>query len=292
MREKIKGLIYILIAYVISFLIGFQIYEIFRPTNIFYAIFLMDVFMTILIYLFSYIVKNSSVYDPYWSLTPLLILIMVFIKEKSFDITAIIFMIIFALWGIRLTINWVITFSSLSKEDWRYAAYRTKYKKTFEFINFFGIMFFPTILVYLAMIPSIAVLIYNPTFNPIHIIAYVVMLIGIAFEFFADRSVHRFLKEDNDKKAVCKKGLWKYSRHPNYFGEIIFWFGNAILGFLINPTNWFYYLGFVLIYLLFRIVSIPLMEKRQLSRREDYFKYRKDVSALFPTLWRRPNDVD
>ena len=106
------------------------------------------------------------------------------------------------------------------------------------------------------------------------------MLFGTALEFVSDRSIHRFLAESGDRHITCRVSVWRYSRHPNYLGEMSFWFGVFLCHAAVRPDIWYLGLGFLLIELLFLTVSIPMMERHNSERRSDYEDYRAVTSVL------------
>ena len=99
-------------------------------------------------------------------------------------------------------------------------------------------------------------------------------------EFFADIQMHKFKKKNTDKDKVCDVGLWKYSRHPNYLGEILVWVGVYVFMLAVVPEFWYFGIGAILMFCLFYFISIPLMEKRQMERRAGYAQYRAKTSKL------------
>ena len=136
----------------------------------------------------------------------------------------------------------------------------------------------PTIVVFLGMLPLFEIAVNK--MNALCLIGIAVILFGIAMEFFSDRQMHAFLRE-TEEKITCKKGLWRYSRHPNYLGEISIWLGVYLTMLPFALDRWYYIIGFISIAVLFNVVSIPLMEKRQMARRSDYGQYKKETSRLF-----------
>jgi len=163
-------------------------------------------------------------------------------------------------------------------EDWRYRKYREETPKPlWPVVNFFGIHYMPTFLVFLGMLPLFVI--SRDGVSARSLPGMAVMLLGTGLEFFADRQMHSFLA-DETRGQVCERGLWKYSRHPNNLGEITLWLGVYLAMLPCAPEYWYFGIGFIGIALLFNIVSIPLMEKRQMSRRPDYGEYRKTTSRL------------
>lgn len=135
----------------------------------------------------------------------------------------------------------------------------------------------PTVVVFLGMLPLFEIA--KVKMNALSIIGMAVILLGVAFEFFADRQMHAFLKSTKEK-ICCRNGLWKYSRHPNYLGEITVWVGTFLVMLPFSLGKWYYVIGCLTVALLFNVVSIPLMENRQKKRRSDYEDYKKVTSRL------------
>ena len=246
------------------------------------TILLADIIATIIIYLFSYYYSNSSIYDPYWSVIPPMILLYWILLENIININVAILMFSVLFWSVRLTFNWIRGWGGLDFEDWRYIDMRNKSGKYFEISNFLGIHLFPTLIVFGCCISFKYAI--NKSFNNISfIIGFLVCFIGVLYEIIADQQLYDFKIKSSDKKDIIQKGLWSYSRHPNYYGEILFWFGlfsygfnyNGLLLILIPP---------ILMLLMFLFVSIPWIENKILRTRPNYAKYQKDVSMLFPEI--------
>ena len=235
---------------------------------------------TLVIYVTTCFVPDTSLYDPYWSVAPPVMLLAAMIKHGLFSANALILLCAVTVWSIRLTVNWAVTYKGLLNEDWRYRSYREKYGKlTFALINFIGLQYVPTIVVYAGLIGAFFI-IQTTGFSIMLMPGIAVMLLGVALEFFSDRAIHRFLRENKGTRKTCDISVWKYSRHPNYLGEMTFWTGIFFAFLGVRPDIWYYGLGFLLIIALFLTVSIPLMEKHNMERREDYPDYKARTSVL------------
>ena len=278
MKNKYLSLAFVYLLYAIAFVGGY--FSSIWISSIYYQLAFMDIVATLIIWVFSIVIKNTSLYDPYWSLTPWALATYLLFVSKVNNVYTFILYIMFSIWSWRLTINWMITFDDLSWEDWRYKSYRTKYNRfIYEFINLFGFMMMPTILVYTGLIPLLLVIVNGA--NAFSLFGSALVLLGTLLEFFADHDMHTFLKETKERK-VCDKGLWKYTRHPNYLGENLIWIGLYVALVVSLPQYWFYFVGALLILLLFEFISIPLMEKRQIERRPDYLEYIKTTPRMVP----------
>lgn len=274
--KKIRDLAIILGIYLLAFAIGYA--ACFTLEDILVQLFVFDIVATIVTFIFSVIFKNSSVYDAYWSFTPMIMIVWLFVVQKSFGLMQVIFLLVFLLWSNRLTLNWVEVFTDFSYEDWRYIKYRNETPRIFwPIVNFFGIHMMPTLVVFAGMLPMFVIA--RTSMNWMAIPGILVMLFGIGLEFFADRQMHAFLNSGK-KGEVCNIGLWKCSRHPNYLGEISFWLGVYLTMLPFALEYWYYGIGSLAVAILFNVVSIPLMEKRQLSRRPQYADYKRITSRL------------
>ena len=285
--KKLRDLSIILLIYISAYGAGYA--ACFMIENILLQMFVFDVAATFVTFCFSLILRNSSVYDAYWSLTPMVISIWLFVYLKAFSAWQILFLVVFNVWSLRLTVNWIIVFTDFSYEDWRYKKYREEHGSFVWFIlNFFGIHYMPTFIVFAGMLPLFRIALCG--MDALSLIGMAVILLGTAFEFFADRSMHTFLAQTKDsaEKRVCRKGLWNYSRHPNYLGEITVWWGVFFVMLPYAPNYWYFGAGAVAVTILFNLVSIPLMEKRQMLRRPDYAEYKKTTSRLLILPHKKP----
>jgi steroid 5-alpha reductase family enzyme len=141
----------------------------------------------------------------------------------------------------------------------------------------------PTILVFLGCLTLIPAIV-DPvkTFNALDIIAVLVTGAAIWIEFRADIDITRFKRSERNDRELLQSGLWSLSRHPNYFGEILFWWGLYVFGYAANPGYWWTVIGPLSITLLFIFISIPMIEKRMLARRTDYSDYMRTTPVLIP----------
>ena len=281
---------FIIIAFIyfVAFGVGFLTYRFLISCllNSYWALFWADVAATIVTWAYGLMYKNVSVYDPYWSVLPPVMLTLWAIHTGTFGLAGLLLLIAIWYWGIRLTGNWAYTFKNLDTEDWRYTKYRTEQKPfIFQIINFFGLNMMPTIVVFLVMLPGLDLLTaidsFSPIFNVAHeyswltIVGFLVCITAVTIQLIADTQRHRFAK--THKGEVCNVGLWKHGRHPNYLGEISMWWGVWLMYVAANgfERNLWYIVGPVAMTCLFLFISIPLMEKRQLQNKPGYAEYKK-----------------
>lgn len=242
------------------------------------SILLLDVIATILIYIIGYIGKSPSFYDPYWSIQTWVFYLFILLETGNWNVGTILVFVALTFYSARLTANFFIGFDDLKYIDWRYRMLRVQSGKYFQVVNFFGIHMMPTLLVYLASIPFFLYAAYW-TFNPLDIIGLTVMVGAVVLEMVSDMQMKKWCATRRSKEDVIDVGLWRYSRHPNYLGEISFWFGGAFLIFA-HIDQWYWMSGAVAILLLFLFVSIPMIEKNFASYKPGYADYKKEVSML------------
>jgi steroid 5-alpha reductase family enzyme len=192
--------------------------------------------------------------------------------------------VVIGYWAVRLTGNWAIGFPGLHHEDWRYPLLRDGAPRVEFLIDFFAIHLFPTLQVFVGMLP-----VYVAATRPgegLPWLAWVAFAVGIAavtLELAADTQMRRFVA-GNPGRAM-DRGLWAWSRHPNYLGEVGFWLSMALFGVSAAPGDlWWLFIGVAVMVAMFLGASIPMMEKRSLQRRPEY----QDVIDRVPRLLPRP----
>ncbi len=248
--------------------------------------FVADIAATLVIYAFSRIFRNASFYDTYWSLAPVAIALYWVLGAASGDAVLarqILVLTLVFIWAVRLTYNWARQWRGLGHEDWRYADFRRKSKGLFWLVELWGIEMMPTIFVFLgclSLYPALSA--GTGTFGPLDGFAIVVTASAIIIEATADQQLRRFVKTKRQPGQIMTTGLWAYSRHPNYFGEIMFWWGLFLFALAANSSYWWAIVGPLALTVLFLVVSIPLMDRRSLDRRPGYDEHMKKVSALIP----------
>ena len=251
------------------------------PLQFWLSLLIADVAATLVVFAFSLVFRNASVYDPYWSVQPIVIVIGLACLQKSFPVTVILPMIAIFLWGIRLTANWTYTFKGLDPayQDWRYTMLREKTGGNYIAVNLFGIHLVPTLIVYACMLPVIFVFEKTPAFNAGSAVFFAVSVLAVLLELVADCTMHKFKRGGGE--GFLRKGVWKYSRHPNYLGEIAFWWGIALATVCVLPSYWWTIAGAFLNTLLFLFVGIPMADGHQ-ARKEGFALYKKNTRKLFP----------
>lgn len=307
--EQIKGsatgsFIVVAVAYLVAAVVGILIYRFLNgfsdayisaanegrlpfkidPMNDFawwINLFIADVAATVVVFIFSLIFRNASVYDPYWSVQPLVILGALSF-ESPMSLPKFALMLAIFVWGIRLTANWAVNFGNLNHEDWRYVMLRDKTGKLYPIVNFLGIHMFPTVVVYLCTMPAAVFVVRNVRPGPhvgIYVASAVCILVAMC-QGIADLEMRSFRR--NKTGSFIRTGLWKYSRHPNYLCEILMWWSVALGVVSVFPEIWmFLIIGAAVNTVMFLVISIPMADKRQ-SQKPGFEEYKKSTRMLLP----------
>lgn len=249
-----------------------------------------DAAATVAIFAFSMAFDNSSFYDAYWSVAPFPIAFYWTAHESAADANALrqaLVLAMLALWGARLTFNWYRQWHGLDHEDWRYVDIRTKTGRAWPLASLAGVHFFPTLIVFAGLVPVYAASVSSAPVGLLDLVALVVCAVAIAIEAIADEQLRAHVRERRSHEEILASGLWKYSRHPNYFGENAFWWGLALFGLAAWPLWWWSIAGAVAMTAMFVLVSVPLLDQRSAARRPGYAEHMKRVSGLIPLPPRR-----
>lgn len=289
--SKIRSILAIFIMYVAAIVGCVFLYPYLNISGdsgqaILLKILLLDVIATVFIFILSCIFKNASIYDPYWSVAPIVMSISFLYLSNNINTWSILLVVLICVWGIRLTLNWASRFNNLRHQDWRYSHFKEKYPKFYFALNLFGIHLMPTIVVAVAMLPAfnfigdVTKAGYEPSFMTI--IGYLVIVLAIFIETVADLQMTMFKRIPSNHGLVMTHGLWKNSRHPNYFGEILFWFGIFLVHFSVRNANPALVFCPLVVFVLFQFVSIPMMDKRQLNSKPEFKEYMENTNPLLP----------
>jgi len=198
-----------------------------------------DVVATVVIFGWSVASDNSSFYDAFWSVIPIAI-VGYWMALADSDVSALrtvaISGVVF-IWGGRLTFNWARGWSGLDHEDWRYVDFRNRSPRFYWAISFGGIHLYPTLIVFAGMAAVFPALVHSGRApGLIDVAALSVGVCGIGFEWLADRQLHQFVTGEKRPGETLRSGLWRYSRHPNYLGEMMVWWSLFLFGLAADPA--------------------------------------------------------
>lgn len=232
-------------------------------------------------FIVSLLRKRNDVADVAWGLGFVLMSWTAYSLAMSHSVRALIVCALVSVWGTRLA--WHIYHRNKGKaEDYRYLAWRQEWGKWFYVRSYFQVYLLQGALLFLIVMP---VLFINQRSSSdlglLDFVGIAVWLIGFVFESVGDAQLAKFIKDPSNKGKLMQSGLWAYTRHPNYFGEVTQWWGLWIIalsvenGFLsiIGPLT--------ITILILKVSGIPLLEKKMQSH-PDFADYEKRVSKFFP----------
>lgn len=226
-------------------------------------------------------VNNGSVFDPYWSVLPPVVA--VFFSTTLTDPTPRSLAVhgVIWLWAIRLTSNWARSFPGLHHEDFRYLRLYEEVPLPRWAVQLLLVEAAPALQVVLGCLPLYPALTGTRAFGILDLVAFAVGIAATVIEFVADEQMRAFAHRAKPGEHMAT-GLWRYSRHPNYFGEILFWLSLWLFAVAAAPEAWWTGIGVVAMIAMFVFASIPLMETRSLERRPGYAAYAERTSSLIP----------
>ena len=281
--SRAASFLIIAIVYVIAAAAGIAVY-LALPLDWWIRLLIADVVATVVTFAFSCIFGNSSVYDPYWSVQPIVIIVAYAVGCGQLNAMRILLLISICFWGIRLTANWAYTFKNLNAQDWRYSSLKEQNGKLYPLINFIGIHMMPTMIVYCCVLPVAYSFTFDVQANVGSIIFTILAVAAATMQAIADIQMHAYRRHRNGN--FIRSGLWKYSRHPNYLGEILMWWFVGLTVVVADLNAWYLLSGAVFNTLLFLVISIPLAEGRQ-SKKEGFEEYKAQTRMLLPIYKRQ-----
>ncbi|MDZ4268431.1 MAG: DUF1295 domain-containing protein [Mycobacterium sp.] len=284
---KARSLTVVGIAYVLAIVVA-AAWLVWAPTTdrLWLDTLIADVLATLVVFGFSRAYRNSSFYDAYWSVVPPLLLFYWWAHSgqdgPAGSWESWLLAVLVVVWAVRLTGNWLYAFPGLHHEDWRYPMFRERAGRWEFAADLVAIHLIPTAQVFLAMLPAyVAATTPGSRMGWLTVVAFVLGMGAVALEFVADAQMHRFVRDRRSGEAM-DRGLWSWSRHPNYFGEFGFWFAVALFGVAASPGSWWLFAGAAAMLAMFLGASIPMMEARSLERRPGYHAVVDRVSRFVP----------
>ncbi|WXR61021.1 DUF1295 domain-containing protein [Peptostreptococcaceae bacterium AGR-M142] len=244
--------------------------------NIIYIIFI----YFLIFFIIGTIIKNNSIVDIGWGMGFFILsLYLIYINSFKLDIKTLTNILVL-IWGFRLSYH--ILKRNKKEEDKRYKKWREEWGEWVILRAFFQIYLLQGFFMFIIFLPVIIINDINEINNNYYVmIGFIVWIIGFLFESISDYQLKIFKKDINNKGKFIKSGLWKYSRHPNYFGESCMWFGIALISYFITRNIMSFVSPITITFLLLFISGIPLLEK-SFEKREGFLEYKEKTSVFIP----------
>ena len=286
--KKRNSIWFLSLVYLVALVVGVFVYRLSRAAlGSFWPMLLADIAATLVVWAFGLVVKNASVYDPYWSVAPAVMAVGWMVTFGAFGAAQLFLFAALVIWGVRLTANFITGWPGLKHQDWRYGMLKDKNPKIWWVTNLFGINLFPTWIVFACMIPAYIAVSHKAGISLLSVAGLMMSLGAVYLQIAADGQMRAFRQTKKPGEHI-ETGLWRLSRHPNYFGEVLFWWGIWTMQMGTVPEVWITVLAPTAMTAMFLFVSIPMMETHMLEKCPGYSAYQKRVSVLIPLTKERP----
>lgn len=243
-------------------------------------VFLLWGYMT-LWFLISLLKRRNDVADVAWGLGFILLAWTSFFLSGSGGTRGVLAGLLVSIWGFRLA--WHIQARHRGKpEDFRYLAWRREWGKWFYARSYAQVYLLQGALLFIVALPVLTIN-YGPASAPglSDGLGVGVWLFGFVFESVADAELARFVRDPLNRGKLLRGGLWRYTRHPNYFGEVVQWFGIWLMAIGV-PRGWLSVIGpLTITFLILKVSGIPMLEEK-MATNPDFAEYKRRTNVFFP----------
>ena len=236
----------------------------------------------LIFFVLAQIVRDNSIADIGWGPGFVLLALLSYPWADGWMIRPGIATLLVALWGLRLA-GHILHRNRGSGEDFRYAAWRAEWGRWFLVRSLLQVFLLQAVLLYLVALGILWInLRSGPALGILDGLGIGIWLIGFFFQAIGDAQLSRFKADPENAGLVMDRGLWRYTRHPNYFGEALMWWGIWLMAVGL-PGGWIALISPVTItFLLLRVSGVPMLERALIERRPGYAAYAARTSAFFP----------
>jgi len=240
------------------------------------------------VWLVSLALRNASIVDAFWGLGFVLLAVVYFVTTDGFIGRQILITSLVAVWGLRLSL-YILWRNWGQGEDYRYRAFREKAGEKFWWVSFFQVFLLQGVLLWLISAPVLAAQFYGSPdgLTVVDGLGALVWGVGFFFEAVGDWQLVRFKADPANKGKVMDSGLWRYTRHPNYFGDATAWWGYFVIAAGTVEGLWTVFSPILMTMLLLRVSGVALLEKAQVQTKPQYRAYIESTSAFLPWFPRR-----
>ena len=248
-------------------------------TLIWQAILIVFIYMSAL-FILAQIKKDNSLVDVGWGIGFMLLALYSFFFFSSFYARQLLATLLTLIWGMRIS-TYIYMRNQGKGEDKRYQEFRKRWGQYAFVLSYLEVFMLQG---FLMLLICSSVLVINRHSGPgiwwLDIIGALCWLCGFWFEAVSDMQLYLFLSKPENKGTIMQQGLWHYSRHPNYFGEMLIWCGMFIIALSV-PFGWLAIISPLTIIGIFYFISIPITE-RQFDSNEQFQEYKKITSMIIP----------
>jgi len=251
--------------------------------QIYFQAFLVILVLMTTLWIISVFIKNVSIVDIFWGFGFVTTAVFYFLRTEGFEPRKILILSLAAIWGLRLSIY--LAWRNIGKgEDFRYREFRKKYgEQRYWWISYFQTFLLQGVLMWLISAPLLGAQFYsdNASLGLLDFAGLLFWLIGFSFEAGGDYQLAVFKAVPSNKGKVMNTGFWRYTRHPNYFGDSAVWWGFGLI--CISGGSYVPVLGSILMTaLIIKISGVALLEKSLKEQKPQYKEYIEKTSSFIP----------
>jgi steroid 5-alpha reductase family enzyme len=233
-----------------------------------------------LVWLLSVRKRDASIVDIFWGFGFVMVAWACLLFGDGLSERRWLLAALTSIWGLRLTLY--LAMRNLGKpEDYRYQAMRRQHGANFPLRSLFIVFWFQGLVAWLVSFPLQAAANSTAPLSGLDWAGVLLWIIGVLFESIGDAQLSRFKADPSNAGKVMRSGLWRYTRHPNYFGDFMVWWGFGCIA-LSAGAVWSIIGPILMSFFLLWVSGVALLEKTITRRRPEYEEYIKQTSAFFP----------
>ncbi|MFO1021422.1 MAG: DUF1295 domain-containing protein [Planctomycetales bacterium] len=227
--------------------------------------------------------RDASIIDPFWGMGFVVVAWVCVAARETAGSRGLLLAVLTSAWGLRLSGYLLWRNRAHAEEDRRYAAMRNFWGEKFWWVSYWTVFALQGVILWVVSLP-LQVGILSPEsypLGPMDVVGSLIWLVGLMFESVGDWQLSRFKADPGNRGKVMNRGLWRYTRHPNYFGDFCVWWGLYVVS-LGSGGWWTVFSPIVMGVLLMKVSGVALLEKDIGERRPEYARYIRETSAFWP----------
>lgn len=239
--------------------------------------------MMLAVWILSLIARDAGIVDVFWGLGSVLVSAVALVLGPGLFERRLLLFALVGIWGVRLSTH-ILRRNWGKGEDFRYQGFRARWGDRFWWVSLFTVFLLQGVIM---LVVSLPVQVAGAGATPARLgiwdwLGAVLWLVGFAFETIGDAQLAAFKADPANRGAVMDRGLWRYTRHPNYFGDATLWWGIGVIA-VATPWGWAALVGpAVMTFMLVRVSGVAMLEKTIEERRPGYAEYVRRTSAFLP----------
>ena len=244
--------------------------------------------MMTLLWLCSIYLKNVSIVDNFWGMGFVLVVWILAVQSEVLFTRNYLLILLVTLWGTRLSV-YLMKRNYGKKEDYRYQEFRERYgRERYWWFSYFQVFLLQGGLILIIALPFYGIFkkTVSDDLNFFDYFGILIWVIGFVFESVGDFQLASFKRNPENKGKLLTKGLWRYTRHPNYFGDAAVWWGYGLIA-IASGAYWQSLGAAIMTYLILKISGVSLLEKSLAVKKPGYEDYINRTSAFIPWIPKR-----